>query len=126
MHMVSWMNNTIYWSDRAMTNCAPGLSHWTGWKHAAYDMRLVGQFLWTGSAYFWSGRYETIFYYYSIVVPSIEVLARHPLYGAFEASEFHSKVVSLAAQGFLYQWRSGRRLRPVRMVTWERRPREQE
>jgi len=109
-----------------MTNCAPGLSHWTGWKRAVNDMRLVGQFLWTGSAYFWSGRYETIYYYHSIIAPSIEILERHPLYGALKAIEFHDKVINLAAQGFLYQWKSGRRLRPVRMVTWERWPRDQE
>ena len=116
--------STIYWSDRAMTVYAPGLSHWTGWQRPASRQMLIGRFLWTGEAQFWSGRCETIFYYCNAIAASIEVLKAHPLYGVLEATEFYDKVIRLAAQGYLYRWKSGRMLRRVRSVGWERWPRD--
>ena len=109
-----------------MTIYAPGLSYWTGWGLAAHDTRPIGRFLWTGEAQFWSGRCETVFYYCNAIAPSIEVLKAHPLYGVLEATAFYDKVIRLAAQGYLYKWKNGRRLRPVRSIGWERWPNDKE
>ena len=109
-----------------MVENTPGLSFWTGWKRSASDARLVGQFLWTGEAQFWSGRCETVFYYHRIIAPSIEVLEAHPLYRVLEAHEFYDKVIQLAAQGYLYMWKNGRRLRPVRSIGWKKWPSDKE
>ena len=112
--------STIYWSDRAMTTHAPGLSHWTGWRLIPNDTRLFGHFLWTGEAQFWSGRRETVFYHCNAIAPSVEILQEHPLYGIWEASALYDKVIRLATQGFLYKWKRGKTLRSVRCVEWKR------
>ena len=122
--VVEMTTDTIYWSDRAMIENAPGLSHWTGWQRPINQARLIGRFLWTGEVQFWSGRCETVFYHCSTIAPSIEVLKAHPLYGILEATAFYDKIIRLAAQGYLYKWKSGKRLRPVRCIGWERWPGE--
>ncbi|KKL80962.1 hypothetical protein LCGC14_1754450 [marine sediment metagenome] len=97
---------------------APGLSHWTGWKQDWRTTKVCGQFLWTGIAHFWSGRSERVFYYVSVVAPSVEVLKAHPLHGLLSAVEFYDTAVRWAERGFLYKWKNGRKARSVRRVDW--------
>ena len=117
---------TLYWSDRTMAIEAPGLSYWTGWKRTASEMRLFGQFLWTGTAHFWSGRDERIFYYCNVIAPSVEILKAHPLYGLWEAQEFYNKTIRWAERGLLYKPLCGRKSRIVRQVEWKRWPRDEQ